>query len=224
MFLFCSAASCIVSISCISFRRDPFGFSDGYAYSSLKSQFFYEYHVNGDRRGSLLRRQPGVWWATGKKLIQGKISKVGFHTGPMGCLLRNTIKMMIAAQMEAGRNKYTSNREASRAAVAAREPELIAIGRGLVLAEENQAPSRVRSGIVRHSLGFWGFVFRGSRQIARRLGRMVRLGNLPCIDQYREEEEEEDNEAGGPPAPRHGACQGQGAAGEAVDVARLRGV
>ena len=52
---------------------------------------------------------------------------------------------------------------------------------------------------------------------------MVRLGNLNSINQHREAEEE-DNEAGRNSGPKDGAGQGQGAAGEAVDVARLRGV
>ena len=38
--------------------------------------------------------------------------------------------MTIVAQMQAGRDRRTSNKKASRAAEAAREPELIAIGRG----------------------------------------------------------------------------------------------
>ena len=47
---------------------------------------------------------------------------------------------------------------------------------------------------------------------------MARRGNLPNINQHRDEEEEEGNEAGSTPGPRDGASQGQGAAGEAVDV------
>ena len=51
-----------------------------------------------------------------------------------GVILEDT---MIAAQMEAGRNKRTSNKEASGAAGAAREPELTAIRRGLVRTREH---------------------------------------------------------------------------------------
>ena len=44
---------------------------------------------------------------------------------------------------------------------------------------------------------------------------MVRLGDLPSINQHWEEE---DNEAEGSPGPRHRAGRGQGAASDAVDV------
>ena len=47
---------------------------------------------------------------------------------------------------------------------------------------------------------------------------MARCENLPNANQHREEEEEGDIEAGGTPGPIDGAGQGQGAAGEAVDV------
>lgn len=39
---------------------------------------------------------------------------------------------------------------------------------------------------------------------------MVRIGNLPSINQYQEEEEEEDNEAGCPPGPRQEAGPDKG--------------
>ena len=41
---------------------------------------------------------------------------------------------------------------------------------------------------------------------------MVRLENLPSINQHREEEE--DNEVGRPPGPSYGAGRGHGPAGE----------
>ena len=50
---------------------------------------------------------------------------------------------------------------------------------------------------------------------------MILRGNLPSINQHREEEEEDEGENNGAessPGPRHGAGQGQGAAGEAVGV------
>lgn len=42
---------------------------------------------------------------------------------------------------------------------------------------------------------------------------MVRLENLPSINQHREEEEQ-DNDAGAPPGPRYGESRGQGAAND----------
>ena len=66
---------------------------------------------------------------------------------------------MIAAQMEAGSDRRTSNKKASRTVGAAREPELIAIGRGLVRAGERQTPIRERRRIIRHRFGFGAWFF-----------------------------------------------------------------
>ena len=56
--------------------------------------------------------------------------------------------------MEAGRDISTSNKKASRAAGAAREQELIAIGRGLVRVGERQTSVRERRRIEMHRFGF----------------------------------------------------------------------
>ena len=61
--------------------------------------------------------------------------------------------------MQAGRDRRTSNKKASRAAGAAREPELIAIGRGLVRVGERETPIRERRRIVRHRFGFGALFF-----------------------------------------------------------------
>ena len=132
---------------------------------------------------------------------------------------------MIAALLEAGRNRRTSNREASRAAGAARKPGLIAIGRGLVRARESQTPIRERCRIVRRRFGFGVLFFslvlwfRSLHCCTKPAGRIVHRGNLPSFNRNPEEEkEEEDNRAESSPEPGHGAGQGQRAAGEAVDV------
>ena len=67
--------------------------------------------------------------------------------------------MMIADYTEAGRNGRTSDKEPSRAAGAAREPELTIIGRGLVRAGERQTPIRERRRIIRHRFGFGAWFF-----------------------------------------------------------------
>ena len=139
----------------------------------------------------------------------------------MGCVLRGNNRRHDGCSINGSRDRRTSNKKTSRAAGAAREPELIAIGRGLVRVGERETPIRERRRIVRHRFGFGAlflFCFCFVFCFCTRPSRLARREILPNINQHRDEEEEEDNEAGGTPGPRDGAGQGQGAAGEAVDV------
>ena len=130
---------------------------------------------------------------------------------------------MIAAQTEAGRNRRILSMEAGRAAGSAREPELMAIARGLIRAGESQPPIREMCRIVRHLCGVWGFIrgfwVLGGGTSSDRL-KVMQDGTSRQPSQYqpiprgggRRQHEK------GNTGPRQGAGQGPAATGEAVDT------
>ena len=110
--------------------------------------------------------------------------------------------------MEARRSKCTKNTETTRAAGAGREPELRAIGQGLVRARGSQATSRERRCF------FLGGVRSRESQAGSYASRTFSIQPTPGGGKGGGRRQR----GKGAPEPRHGAGKGQGAAGEPVDV------